>query len=96
MLDVGKPERARSEVRFRTRLRTGRLSDLRGRLISDCLIFDRSPRGARIKLPSDVAIPPKFIFHDEAVGASVYAQARWRRENEVGIYIPDSQLPIVR
>ncbi len=75
----------RSEARIRTRLRTGVISDLQQSFICECLIYDRSLHGARLKLPPNIHAPGTFIF-DDGEGA-VRAQVRWRRDAEIGIFI---------
>ena len=58
-------------------------------VISDCLILDVSPHGARIKLPSEVHLPTKLLVFDERSNKTYAGEFRWRRNKEVGLYFPD-------
>ena len=65
-------------------------------VISDCLILDVSPHGARLKLPTDVHLPTKLLIFDERSAKSYAAEFRWRRNREVGLYFCDGFDKVVR
>ncbi|HUZ90654.1 MAG TPA: hypothetical protein VMU78_01950 [Methylocella sp.] len=61
--DAGNRRLAR---RRRTRLRSGKLLDPRNALLIDCQIYDRSEKGARIRLIGDTPVPIKIRFYEES------------------------------
>ncbi len=75
----------RSEPRFRTHLRSGRIFDLQQRFICDCVIRDRSSNGARLLLPKNVTTPNLIVFLDEELKEFIRAEVRWRQDREIGI-----------
>jgi hypothetical protein len=88
--------RDRSEPRIRTKLRSGRLSNLDGVFITECLVLDRSPHGAKLKLPKTLDVPKEILFRDDAVATAIYAKICWRRGDEIGIHLPKGHLDICR
>jgi hypothetical protein len=88
-----RPEISRCEPRHRGHLRHGEIADLQRRVICECLICDRSSKGARLRLPKNVSVPDQIWFHDDQVNAPVRAQVRWRRNQEIGIFIPKHAAP---
>ena len=80
-----KTENKRKAPRRRTRLRSGKTATLRNRFISDCLIFDRSPLGVRIRLAGRVSLPEHIRFFDDELGTLHVARVVWQRDNEVGL-----------
>jgi hypothetical protein len=76
----------RSEPRFRTHLRSGRIYDLQQRFICDCVIRDRSSHGARLLLPKNVTPPNMICFLDEELKEFLRAEVRWRQDREIGIF----------
>ena len=78
----------RAEPRYRVHLRSGEIADQNHRFICNCVIRDRSVRGARLLLPKNVSTPDEIWFHDHERKAPVKAQVRWRMNREIGIYIP--------
>lgn len=86
LLRLRKARDKRSEPRFRTHLRSGRIYDLQQRFICDCVIRDRSHNGARLLLPKNVKMPHNFIcFLDEELNEFLRAEVRWRQDREIGI-----------
>lgn len=88
--------RERSEPRIRTKLRSGRISNLDGVFLSECLVLDRSPHGAKLKLPKALDLPKEVLFRDDAVETAVYAKICWRRADEIGVHLPKGDLGMVR
>ncbi len=75
----------RKAPRRRTRLRSGKTATLQNRFISDCLIFDRSSLGVRIRLAGRVMLPEHVKFFDDELGTLHVARVVWQKENEVGL-----------
>ena len=50
-----------------------------------CTIRDRSDRGARLKLPIGMVVPPDFWLIDVPTGLAYEATAVWRHYPEVGV-----------
>jgi uncharacterized protein len=75
----------RREERRRTRFRSGELLDLKGRLLTECTICDRSKTGARVRLTRTLGPLCCLRFHDDVDKTTVEARVAWRRNNEVGL-----------
>ena len=72
--------------RQRTRLRTGKIIDAAGRFLTECLVFDRSPTGSRLRLPAGVALPAStFQFYDDQQAVLQQAEVVWRAEQDLGV-----------
>ena len=56
----------RSARRRRTRLRSGKLLDPRNALLIDCQIYDRSEKGARIRLIGECPVPRSIRLYEES------------------------------
>ncbi|WP_158814324.1 PilZ domain-containing protein [Methylocapsa sp. S129] len=82
-----RPEVRRAEPRQRLHLRSGEVADQLHRFICDCVIRDRSIRGARLVLPRNVSVPDQIWFYDAEFKASARAEVKWRADQEIGIYI---------
>jgi hypothetical protein len=80
--DAGNRQLAR---RRRTRLRSGKLLDPRNALLIDCQIYDRSEKGARIRLVGDTAVPSKIRFYEESPERLLEAKVVWRKDREIGL-----------
>jgi hypothetical protein len=81
----------RAEPRYPVHLRSGKIADAQRRLICHCVVRDRSTRGARLVLPSNVSVPDRIWFYDDEFKASVKAEVRWRGNQDLGILIPEFQ-----
>ena len=79
------PSNKRKAVRKRTRLRSGKTATLQNRFISDCLIFDRSPLGVRVRLAERTHLPEHVKFFDDELETLHVARVVWQRNNEVGL-----------
>ncbi|MCW4114478.1 PilZ domain-containing protein [Aurantimonas sp. MSK8Z-1] len=80
------PSEARRYPRARTRLRPGKLLDLRsGHFLCDCLILDRSLRGARLGFFAPMTLSKPFFLFDEVEGVKQPAQLVWLEGREGGI-----------
>jgi hypothetical protein len=82
----------RAEPRYPVHLRSGRIADAQRKLICHCVVRDRSARGARLILPSNVCVPDRIWFYDDEFKACVKAEVRWRGSQELGILIPEFPL----
>jgi len=77
--------------RRRTRLRSGKVCTLDDLFLADCLIFDRSPMGVRIRLAQRTRLPELVKFFDDELRLLKVARIAWRRGNEVGMEFPGDQ-----
>jgi hypothetical protein len=75
----------RRELRYPTKLRSGRIYDPQQRLICHCVVRDRSTNGARLLLPKNVTPPNQICFFDEELRELFRAEIRWRQDREIGI-----------
>jgi len=82
----------RLDPRYPVHLRSGKIADAQRRLICHCVVRDRSARGARLVLPSNVSVPDRIWFYDDEFKASVKAEVRWRGNQDLGILIPELQM----
>ena len=71
------------------------LTCLKGRVILDsgealeCLVRDYSPKGARIEVAFECALPDSFRFYFPLLERTFTANVRWRRENALGLNFVD-------
>ena len=83
------PERTqpdhRNNPRRRTRLRSGKIAGRNGVFLAECLIFDRSQEGARLRLDAAGAIPDRLLIFDDELSSLTPASVVWRRQSELGI-----------
>jgi hypothetical protein len=83
------PERTqpdqRNNPRRRTRLRSGKIARRNGVFLTECLIFDRSPEGAQLRLEAAGAIPDRFLIFDDELNSLTPASVVWRSQSELGI-----------
>ena len=82
---TGSKKERRKAFRKRTRLRSGKLAALDNRFISDCLIFDRTPLGVRVRLARNTRLPEHVKFFDDELQSLHVARVVWRRDNEAGL-----------
>ena len=75
----------RAGARQRTRLRSGKVVDVDGRFIGECLIANRSSIGGLLRLPQTSKVPARMLLYDDQTGDVLPAAVVWRREREVGI-----------
>jgi hypothetical protein len=54
-----------------------------------CTIYDRSPSGARLKLPDGMLVPNQLWVVDVADGLAYPATTVWRRYPNVGVTLAD-------
>ncbi|MDJ0931785.1 PilZ domain-containing protein [Breoghania sp.] len=76
---------ARRHPRKPTRLRMGKIADLDDRFVSECVIRDLSPGGARLVLSAKISLPAIIVLFDELEDTIVPTTVRWRCGNETGI-----------
>ena len=88
VIDAPRPAAAsdkRRRPRQRTRLRTGKILDRDGLFLTECLIYDRSDSGGRLRLPAGVVLTgPIQLFEDQSA-TLLQADIVWRMEREVGV-----------
>ena len=75
----------RMALRQRTRLRSGKIADPLNRFLTECLVFDRSDMGGRLRLPTGVPLPPWIQFYDDQSAILYHADVIWRRGADIGI-----------
>ncbi len=82
----------RSAPRRRTRLRSGKLLDPRNALLIDCQIYDRSEKGARIRLIGECPVPRSIRLYEESPERLLEANVIWRKDREIGLcFTPNAQ-----
>jgi hypothetical protein len=75
----------RREKRRPTRFRQGKLFDAYGVFLSQCVICDRSEKGARVRVEAPLQ-PLKVVqFLDDVEKIIVEAKVAWQRGNELGL-----------
>lgn len=75
----------RANPRQRTRLRSAKIADRQGRFVTECLMYDLSPNGSRLRHPANVVLPASFQLYDDQSGTLYQAIVLWRRGGETGI-----------
>jgi hypothetical protein len=75
----------RGNERRRSRLYSGKLLDPNNRFLCECLVYDRSSTGLRIKLMKNVGLPTRCRLFDDATGEVRAVTTVWRRETFVGL-----------
>lgn len=75
----------RKAPRRRTRLRSGKVAAMDNRFITDCLIFDRSCLGVRLRLAGRGQLPEHVKFFDDELDTLHVAKVIWQRGNEAGL-----------
>jgi hypothetical protein len=75
----------RDAPRRRTRLRSGKIVDVRGRFLTECLVHDLSATGVRLRVPAGVTVPPQFQVYDDQSGQLRNARVSWQRGGEAGV-----------
>ena len=89
MTDSSPPDTGdrRREDRHRTRLRAGILRSRDGRRLADCLIRDRSAKGARLVLAEMWPLPLDLELEDEADHRRYHVRIIRRDGMEVGVVV---------
>jgi hypothetical protein len=83
-------EDRRSQLRQRTRLRSGKVLAMDNGFIVECLIRERSAEGARLQLARTVDLPGRIGLFDDAELCIRAAEIVWRRRHQLGIrFRPD-------
>jgi hypothetical protein len=84
-LTITKCDDRRSAERRRTRLRSGKLLDLHNAFLIECQIFDRSHKGARVRLFADVQAPNVIHLYEDFPERLLDARVVWRKQRELGL-----------
>lgn len=66
-------------------LKSGKIIYGGGSIVVDCTIRNLSATGARLQVPTSVAIPDRFEFAEAAAGTRRPATVVWRRGALMGI-----------
>lgn len=77
----------RIRPRRRTRLRTGKVLDGKGRFLTECLIYDRSETGGRLRLPAGIVLTPTVLLYEDQSATLCQAAIVWRMARDVGLRI---------
>jgi len=75
----------RQKPRQRTRLRSGKVADMDGGFIIDCQIFDRSEKGARLRLAEEQILPSHIRVFDDERNILSAAVIIWVADKDIGI-----------
>lgn len=70
-------------------LKSGRIAYGGGSIVIDCTIRNLSSTGARLQVPTSVAIPDHFEFAEAATGKARQATVMWRKGDLIGIRFED-------
>jgi hypothetical protein len=81
----------RVSERRRSRLRSGKLLDPGNRFLCECLVYDRSSTGLRIKLTKNIGLPNRCRLFDDETGEVRVVAIVWRRELFVGVRFSTSE-----
>jgi hypothetical protein len=83
----------RASQRRRSRLRSAKLLDANNRFLCECLVYDRSSMGLRLKLLKNIGLPSRCVFFDDDSGELRAVAIVWRRNAAVGMrYRPGESL----
>jgi hypothetical protein len=66
-------------------LKSGKIAYGGGSIVVDCTIRNLSDSGARLQVPTSVAIPDRFEFTETATGKRCTATVMWRKGDMIGI-----------
>jgi hypothetical protein len=66
-------------------LKAGKIVFANGSFTVDCTIRNLSQKGARLQVPTTVAIPDRFTFVDGHGGTRRQAKVIWRKADVIGI-----------
>jgi hypothetical protein len=75
----------RTEPRRRTRLRSGKILDLRNEFLIECQVLDRSEMGARVRLYADIPSQSLIRLYEDKPERLLDAYIVWRRDFDVGL-----------
>ena len=67
-------------------LKSGRIVFAGGSFSIDCTIRNVSDTGARLQVPTTVAIPDKFTLVDVQTGKRRGVKVVWRKEDLIGVH----------
>ncbi|WP_374305239.1 hypothetical protein [Methylocella sp.] len=90
----GRRQERRARPRRRTRLRSGKLLDAGNGFLADCLIYDESELGARVRV---LAAPPRacaYRLYQDRPERLVEARLAWRSDRELGLAFPPPAAPL--
>jgi PilZ domain len=66
-------------------LKGGKIVFAGGSFSVDCTIRNLSATGARLQVPTTVAIPDKFVLLDAHAGTRREATVVWRKADQIGV-----------
>jgi hypothetical protein len=79
-----KPVERRRVARRRTRFENGMILSKTYSIITDCLIFDMSEDGFRVKVADTIVIPDEFYLLRHSDGQLILGNVRWHRGGHIG------------
>ena len=85
VLETNPPSDMRSTGRRKCRLQSGKVLDLAGRFICECLVHDRSAGGIRLQVKPGLQIPCRFLLFDDASDSLKAGLVVWRNKATLGI-----------
>ncbi|VFU06958.1 hypothetical protein [Methylocella tundrae] len=83
--DTIKRVERRAARRRRTRLRSGKILNRQNAFLIECQIYDRSDRGARVRLLGDVPAPVAMRLYEDYPERLIDAYVIWRKDRELGL-----------
>jgi len=91
-MNTNQPRRIKQ--RQRVRMRSGKVATISGDFIADCLLFDRSENGVRLRLNQSVDIPEHIKLYDDELNKLRTGTVIWQLENELGVLFADGDANI--
>src|SRR4051812_40662582 len=87
----------RAESRRRVRFRSGKLALPDGTFLIECLIYDRSAEGTRLRVSEPGSVPDRVLLFDDESSILAAAEIVWRRASELGIrFVATVDMPNAR
>ena len=69
-------------------MRSGKIADINDKFIADCQIFDRTDKGARLRLARVIDLPEKIRLFDDEKNVLLTAVVVWTQGMQIGVMFP--------
>lgn len=79
------PSDKRTERRWRTHLRSGKIIDKHACIVTESQVRDRSARGVRLRLTVNIQLPKRIRFIDDVGKRMFEAAVAWQRGRDIGV-----------
>ncbi|MFD1694904.1 PilZ domain-containing protein [Roseibium aestuarii] len=84
----------RTYPRRRTRLRSGKLTSLSDRFLTECAIFDVSDGGIGMIVPERLDLPEELIVYDDRDKTLAEVRVCWRKGRQMGVAFEIPPTPV--